>query len=194
MPDATTSAATLDLLLKRRSVKPMLMTAPGPNPEQLTAILTAGARVPDHKKLVPWRFIVFEGEARARFGDALVTACQSEEKTSPSAMRLDTERSRFMDAPLVIGVVSRTIESAGAPEWEQILSAGAACFNLCLAANSLGFASNWLTGWYAYSPGIRAHLKLAASERVAGFIYIGTAKETPTDRERPALDQIVSRY
>ncbi len=188
------STDVLSFLLKRRSVKPVLMAEPGPSASQLEQILTAAARVPDHKKLAPWRFIVFEGAARARFGEALAAACQAEEKDPPSAMRLDMERRRFMDAPLVIGVISRVTPTAGAPEWEQVLSAGAACFNLCLAANGLGFASNWLTGWYAYSPAIKAHLKLADNERIAGFIYIGTAKETPPDRERPDLGRIVSRY
>lgn len=184
----------LEFLLRRRSVKPMLMTAPGPSPVELERILTAAARVPDHKKLVPWRFVVFEGDARVRFGEALAVACHAEEKEPPSSTRLDTERRRMLDAPLVIGVISRTTETAGAPEWEQVLSAGAVCFNLCLAANALGYASNWLTGWYSYSPGIRANLGLAANERIAGFLYIGTAKETPPDRERPALAAIVTRY
>ena len=186
--------AMLDFLLMRRSVKPVAMSAPGPTPSELEQLLTAAARVPDHKKLVPWRFIVFEGEARARFGDALATACAAEEKEPPSAMRLETERKRFLDAPLVVGVVSRVTAHPGAPEWEQILSAGAACFNLCLAANALGYASNWLSGWYAYSPGISAHLGLAGNERIAGFIYVGTARERPEDRERPALANIVTRY
>jgi nitroreductase len=183
----------LATLLSRRSVKPAQMQAPGPDAAQLQAILTAAARVPDHKKLVPWRFIVFEGEGRARFGEALAAACRVEEK-EPSPGRIETERARFLEAPLVVGVVSRTVESPGAPEWEQILSAGAACFNLCLAANAQGFASNWLTGWYAYSPAIRRHLGLAPNERIAGFIYIGTAKERPADRERPDLATIVTRY
>ena len=188
------STDVLSFLLKRRSVKPMQMSAPGPDASQLEQILTAAARVPDHKKLVPWRFIVFAGDARARFGDALAVACQAEEKEPPSAMRLDTERRRFVDVPLVVGVVSRVTPMTGAPEWEQILSAGAACMNLCLAANSFGYASNWLTGWYAYSPGIRTHLALADNERIAGFVYIGTAQEAVPDRERPDLARIVTRY
>jgi nitroreductase len=196
-PPMTTASATgsvVEFLLQRRSVKPVLMGGPGPSAIELDQILTAAARVPDHKKLVPWRFIVFEGTARAQFGDALAAACQAEEKEPPSPARLETERRRMLDAPLVIGVVSRTIQTAGAPEWEQVLSAGAACFNLCLAANALGYASNWLTGWYSYSPAIRAHLALADNERIAGFIYIGTAKDKPADRERPALSTIVTRY
>jgi nitroreductase len=188
------TGSVLDFLLQRRSVKPVLMGAPGPSASELDDILTAAARVPDHKKLVPWRFIVFEGSARAAFGDALAAACQAEEKEPPSAARLETERRRLLDAPLVVCVVSRTTATAGAPEWEQVLSAGAACFNLCLAANALGYASNWLTGWYSYSPAIRAHLTLAGNERIAGFIYIGSAKEKPTDRERPDLAAIVTRY
>jgi nitroreductase len=184
----------LDFLMRRRSVKPALMSGPGPTADEINKILRAAARVPDHKKLVPWRFIVFEGAARARFGDVLAAACQAEEREPPSAMRLDTERRRFLDAPVVVGVISRVTETPGAPEWEQILSSGAACFNLCLAANALGFATNWLTGWYAYSPGVRTALGLAANERVAGFIYIGTAKEKPEERERPTLEAIVSRW
>jgi nitroreductase len=184
----------LDFLLTRRSVKPVAMSAPGPSSTELQQILTAAARVPDHKKMVPWRFIVFEGDARARFGEALAHACAAEEKEPPSATRLETERKRFLDAPLVVGVVSRVVPHPGAPEWEQILSAGAACFNLCLAANALGYASNWLSGWYAYSPSIKTHLGLAETERIAGFIYIGTADKHPEDRERPALPTIVSHY
>lgn len=185
---------TLDFLLRRRSVKPAQMTAPGPTPAELDLILTAAARVPDHKKMVPWRFIVFEGEGRNRFGDILADVCAIEEKDAPSPQRLATERARFLDAPLVVGVISRITPHPGAPDWEQELSAGAACFNLCLAANALGYASNWLTGWYAFSPGVAARLGLGAHERVAGFVYVGTAKEIPEDRERPALSDIVTRF
>lgn len=181
-------------LLTRRSVKPVLMAEPGPSETQLQQILTAAARVPDHKRLVPWRFIVFAGEGRARFGEALAAACQAEEKEPPSAMRLDTERRRFTSAPLVVGVVSRVTDTVGAPEWEQILSAGAACFNLGLAANSLGFVTNWLTGWYSYSPAIRRHLNLAENERIAGFVHIGRATDKPSERPRPDMAAIVSRY
>ncbi len=185
---------TLDFLLKRRSVKPVMMQAPGPNAAELDQILTVAARVPDHKKMVPWRFIVFEGDARARFGDVLADVCAKEEREPPSPQRLATERGRFLDAPLVVGVVSKVTQHPGAPEWEQVLSAGAACFNLCLAANALGYASNWLSGWYAYSPGVAARLGLATNERIAGFIYIGTSPEAPEDRDRPKLADIVSRF
>ena len=185
---------TLDMLLKRRSVKPAMMQAPGPTAAELEQILTAAARVPDHKKMVPWRFIVFEGDARARFGEVLADVCAVEERDTPSPQRLAIERGRFLDAPLVVGVVSKVIAHPGAPEWEQVLSAGAACFNLCLAANALGYASNWITGWYAYSPGVKARLGLSEHERIAGFIYVGRATEIPEDRERPKLADVVSRF
>jgi nitroreductase len=185
---------TLELLLKRRSVKPVMMSEPGPTPEQLETILTAAARVPDHKKLVPWRFILFEGEARASFGRVLLKALQAEEKEAPSAARLEMERSRLTRAPTVVAVISCPTPNPGAPEWEQVLSCGAACFNLCLAANALGFGTSWITEWYSYSRSVQAALKLAPSERIAGFIYIGTPKERQPDRDRPKLAQIVSRW
>lgn len=184
----------LDFLLKRRSAKPALLTAPGPSPAELDSILTAAARVPDHKKLVPWRFIVFEGEARQAFGAVLAEACAADEREPPSAVRLETERQRLLRAPLVICAVSRVVENPAAPEWEQVLSCGAACFNLCLAANALGYGTAWITEWYAYSPAVSRALQLAPNERVAGFIYVGTSTEQQPDRERPALDSIVSRW
>ena len=180
---------TIDLLLARRSVSANSLGEPGPSESEIGQILTAAARVPDHKKLVPWRFLLFQGEARKAFGEVLAEICRSEEK-DPGPFRLETEANRFMRAPLVIAVISRVVKNPAAPEWEQILSAGAACQNLLVAATALGYGAQWITEWYGYSQGVRAALKLAENERVAGFVYIGTAKETPEERERPALADI----
>lgn len=186
--------ATLRLLRTRRSVKPDLMAEPGPTPSQLEELLTIASRVPDHKKLVPWRFIVFAGEARTRFGERIAKACEAEDTMAPSEIRLDTERKRFLRAPVVIAVISRIEEKPGAPEWEQILSAGAAAMNLCIAANAMGFVTNWLTEWIAYSPLIRKELGLAENERVAAFVYIGSSATKPDERPRPALNDVVTHW
>lgn len=195
MPISTDPAvSTLELLLGRRSAKIPLMGEPGPTAAQLQTILTVAARVPDHKRLVPWRFIVIEGVARARFGEVLASACAAEEREPPSPARLETERNRLMYAPTVVTVVSRVVPTPGAPEWEQILSCGAACMNLTVAANAFGLATCWVTGWYAYSPTVGRALDLAANERVAGFIHIGTTVTRQDERERPALEAIVSSW
>ena len=188
------SQDTLELLLKRRSSKAAMLAEPGPTPQQLETILTAASRVPDHKKLEPWRFILFEGDARGAFGRVLLNACIAEEKETPSAARLETERTRLLRAPTVVAVISRVTPNPGAPEWEQILSSGAACFNLCLAANALGFGTCWITEWYSYSRAVSAALGLVANERVAGFVYIGTAKEGQPERDRPQLAKVVTRW
>lgn len=188
------NTAILQMLETRRSVKPDKLHSPGPSEAELDRILTIAARVPDHKKLVPWRFIVFEGAARERIGEVFAEAARLEEKEPPSHVRLDTERKRFLRAPLVVGVVSRVLPKPGAPEWEQVLSAGAAAFNLCLAANALGYGSNWVTEWVAYSPTVRKALALAENERIAGFVHIGTPSEKPEERDRPRLSDIVTRW
>lgn len=187
-------ATTLALLKSRRSVKPDLMSAPGPSPAQLEEILKIAARVPDHKKLVPWRFVVFEGDARRAFGERIAEACKAEDTMEPSEIRLEAERNRFMRAPVVVAVISRVSPKPGAPEWEQILSAGASAMNMCIAANAMGYATCWLTEWIAYSPRIREALALAENERVVGFVYIGTATSRPEERPRPALADVVSRW
>ena len=189
-------SAMLETLLTRRSSSASggLIGEPGPSPEQLTQILTAAARVPDHKKLAPWRFIVFAGDARAKFGAGLAAILAAEDANPPSPARLELEAGRFLRAPLVVSVISRVTPVPAAPEWEQILSAGAACQTLCLAANALGFGTNWITEWYGYSAGVRKLLGLADNERVAGFIYIGTVSQKLPDRDRPKLSDIVSRW
>lgn len=184
----------LALLSSRRSVKPDKLVSPGPSPGELETLLTIAARVPDHKMLSPWRFIIFEGDARARFGEIIADACVAEEKEPPSEVRLGMERVRLLRAPLVVAVVSHAEPRRGVPEWEQVLSAGAACLNLCLAANALGYGTSWITEWIAYSPRVRTALGLADNERIAGFVYIGTPAERSDDRERPALCDIVTRW
>jgi nitroreductase len=189
---------TLDLLLSRRSVKPQTMTSPGPTATQLDTILTAAARVPDHKKLAPWRFVVLEGDARVKFGDVIAQALIDDDartgRGAPSPVRLETERKRLSHAPTVVAVISRVVVTPGAPEWEQLLSCGAACFNMCLAANALGFGTCWLTEWYSYNPDVAKALGCAAHERIAGFVHMGTATERPVDRDRPLLANIVTRW
>ncbi|MEQ8823656.1 MAG: nitroreductase [Filomicrobium sp.] len=187
-----TSPSTLDLLKSRRSLKPTMFTSPGPTETELSEILTIAARVPDHKKLNPWRFLVFQGDARAKAGELFADSCRKEDAMEPSDVRLETERNRFLRAPLVIAVINRVVEKPGVPEVEQVLSTGAAAFNLCLAANAMGYGTCWITEWLAYSPTVKAGLGLTQEEKIAGFIYIGTATERQDDRARPDLKDVVS--
>jgi nitroreductase len=181
----------LDLLLTRRSGSAKAMKAPGPSKKQLADILQAGARVPDHGKLFPWRFIVFEGDGRARAGDILAEVLEAEGEREKY---IEEERGRFLRAPLVIGVISSAREMHKVPVWEQELSAGAVCQNILIAATALGFVGNWLTEWYAFHPAVKEKFGLKPGERVAGFLYIGTAKDELEERPRPEMDKIVTRF
>ncbi|MBV9063779.1 MAG: nitroreductase [Alphaproteobacteria bacterium] len=169
------------------------MTGPGPSPTQLSQILACGARVPDHGKLAPWRFIIFEESGRARMGELLACAIAVHEpETNPE--RLLLERNRFLRAPVVIGVVSRVQEGIRIPEWEQILSAGASCMSILVAAHALGFVANWITEWCAFDPIVHEGLGLETGERIAGFIYIGRPVLRLTERARPDLEGLVTRF
>lgn len=185
------SPSTIDLLLTRRSGSAKAMKGPGPDRKQLADILQAGARAPDHGKLFPWRFIVFEGDGRKRAGDVLAAAAKADGERDK---QIEEERERFLRAPLVIGVISVARELHKIPVWEQELSAGAVCQNILIAATALGFVGNWLTEWYAFHPEAKAGLGLKPGERVAGFIYIGQAKDELEERPRPEMDAIVTRF
>jgi nitroreductase len=183
---------TLDLLLSRRSGSAKTMKGPGPSADQLRKIIAAGVRVPDHGKLTPWRFIVFEGDGRKRMGEILAECIAAERESSPE--RIEQERNRFMRAPVVIGVVSRIREQIPIPIWEQELSAGAVCMTMVLAAHAMGFVANWITEWCAYHPQVLARLGLKPTERIAGFIYIGHPVEPLEDRPRPPVESITTRF
>lgn len=187
MPEA------LELLKTRRSVKPMELTGPAPSPAEIDTLLTVASRVPDHGKLTPWRFIVFEGEARLAAGDAIATAFRIKYPDAKPE-QVDGERARLARAPLVIAVVSRAAPHVKIPEWEQVLSAGAAAMSLVLAAHALGYAANWITEWYAYDRGVLDALGLKEQERIAGFIHIGRPARPPEERPRPPLQDIATRH
>ena len=184
---------TLDLLLSRRSGSAKRMKGPGPSDEQIRTLIRAASRVPDHGKLTPWRFLIFKGDARAKFGDVLANALQAAEPAADET-RLAQERGRFLRAPVVIAVVSRYRDGTPIPEVEQLFSAGAACQTLCIAAHALGFVANWITEWYAYSPIIRDALGLTRGERIAGFIYLGHPAEPLEDRPRPTFEAIAQEW
>lgn len=169
------------------------MVAPAPSGDVLRDILTIASRIPDHKKLVPFRFVVFEGEARAEFGEKLHDIF-AKENPDATPQQLEFERDRFTRAPLVIGVISCVKEKNKVPYWEQVLTAGAVTYNLCLAANAHGYGTNWLTEWYSYHPDINTALKIQTGETIAGFVYIGTATEKNPDRDRPNVDHITKYW
>nr|WP_094183662.1 nitroreductase [Bradyrhizobium sp. 15] len=187
VPDA------IELLKTRRSVKPREMSGPGPSPAELETILTIGARVPDHGKLAPWRFIIFEGDARQRAGEVIAKVF-ARKNPGAAAADVETERKRLMDAPLVIGIVSFTKPHPKVPAFEQELSAGASVMNIVTAAAALGYGACWLTGWFAFDRDVLDGLGLKPDEKLAGFVHIGKPTRPSEDRPRPVLSEIVTRF
>jgi len=183
--------AAISLLLSRRSGSAKTMGGPGPSKKQLNQILQAGGRAPDHGKLFPWRFIVFEGKGRQRFGAILAEILEAE---GERPKQIEEESRRFLRAPVVIGVISSAREMHKIPVWEQELSAGAVCQNILIATHALGFVGNWITEWYAYHPVVKEKLGLKPGERMAGFIYIGTATAPLEERPRPDMEKITSYF
>jgi nitroreductase len=184
---------TITLLRTRRSLKPTELIGPPPSSHDLDTLLTIASRVPDHGKLTPWRFIVFEGEAQLKAGAAIAAAFVAK---YPDATpdQIEFERRRLARAPLVIAVVSRAAPHVKIPEWEQVLSAAAAAMSLVIAAHALGFGATWITEWYAYDRIVLDALGLAPHEKIAGFVHIGRPAHAPEDRPRPALADIVTRF
>jgi len=182
-----------DRIRERRSVRAADILEPGPSESEINEMLEIASRVPDHGKLGPWRFLIFDGDSRQKFGELLRSQFTKTNPDSSEAI-LEREYSRFMRAPTIIGVISKVDPASRIPEWEQILSSGAVCQNLLVGASLMGFAAQWLTEWYAYDEVIAKSLGLIENERVSGFIYIGSATEKPTERGRPDLQSRISKW
>jgi nitroreductase len=182
----------LALLATRRSGKPRDMIAPGPDDAQLRTILEAAQRVPDHGKLAPWRFVVVGADQRPALA-ALLTRAYKADKPEAGRLEIESMEQFAHQAPTLIVVLSSPALAAKIPLWEQELSAGAACMNLLTATHALGFVGGWLTGWPTYSDAVRDAFG-TAHEKIAGFIFIGTAARELEERPRPAYEAVVSHW
>ncbi len=181
----------LDFLDLRRSVPSRLLGEPGPSSDQVRRILQSAVRVPDHGRLTPWRFIELSGDGRSAFGKLLLQRFNELHPVASEGV-IDKESQRFSHAPLVIVVVAKLITDHKVPVQEQLLSGGALCFALLQAAQAVGFSAQWLTGWAAYDEHLCTQLGLEESERVLGFIHIGTSKDMPPERQRPDPTELLS--
>jgi nitroreductase len=193
LANAQTSQTVMDFLAFRRSTPIALMTEPGPSSGEVDALLRVAARVPDHGKLAPWRFIVFEGEGRNRAG-AILERVARETQTHMPEEALKLEPTRLLRAPVVVGVVSSLKDAPKIPEWEQRLSSAAVCMQLVNAAGAMGYAAAWLTEWCAYDDKVAAAFGLGPGEKFAGFVYLGTGREPAPERVRPEVEKLVQRW
>ncbi len=183
----------VDFLLTRNSAPIPELREPAPSDAEIETMLRAATRVPDHGRLEPWRFILYRGDSRIEVGKKL--ADLAERREGPLAEgRRNQELSRFSRAPLVIGVVSSPKDHAKIPQWEMFLSGAAAAMNLVIAANAMGYGTNWITNWYSDSEEGRALLGLAPHERVVGFIHIGSYEGQAPERPRPDVSTLYTDY
>jgi len=190
-PDAMPHEELLRFLERRRSVPLTQFTGPGPDDAELRRLLAITARVPDHGRLEPWRFIIYRPQTGRAIGAKLAELAQ----TINGPLRedeLDKERNRLARAPVAVGIVSATKEHERIPDWEQFLSAGAAAMNLVTAATAHGFAANWVTGWFCDHPEGRAILGLSPHERVAGIVHLGHVAVPIPGRPRPDVGALSS--
>lgn len=182
--------AALDFMLQRRSYPARSLILPIPDRTQIETILTAAARVPDHGKLEPWRFIVLEKPALQRLATLVATQAvvlNTDPEKRPKSV------AQYGQADLAIVVVAVPKSTAKVPLAEQVYSAGAVCFGVLQAATALGFGANWLTGWPSYDRVfLEEGLHLVPQETLAGIIHIGTVGEEVPDRPRPDTPRLTT--
>ena len=184
----------IKFLQSRRSITAKNMICNQVNEDDLDDILSCGIRVPDHGALNPWELIVIKGDAKLRIGNDILAKEYHLNNPEASVDDINFERSRFCRASVVIAVLFKPVSHPKIPFWEMQLSSGAVCSNLLIAAQSLGYAAQWLTEWYAYNNSMIKELGgNPATDKIAGFIYIGDKEKTPIERRRPIKEKVI-RY
>jgi nitroreductase len=148
------------------------LAAPGPSREHIEQIIAAGVRAPDHGRLRPWRFAVFEGAAREKLGDIMANILKAKIPQA-TAEQLAAERGKALRAPTIIAVGARIMKGR-IPEIEQVGAVAAAVQNMFLAAHALGYGAMWKTGGAAYDSNVKAMLGLAPEDHVVALLYLGT--------------------
>ncbi|MEM9740344.1 MAG: nitroreductase [Pseudomonadota bacterium] len=181
-------------LATRRSAGKSALSAPGPDATTLADLLRVAARVPDHRRVEPWRFITLAGSARETFGNRIADIAATSQVAQSRGVDSETSRTLPLRAPTIVAVVSSPDPGHKTPVWEQELSAGALCYNVLLAARAAGFGAAWLTDWIAYDGEVNAVLGLTDTERVAGYIYIGTPTAEAPERPRPNMAEKVTSW
>jgi nitroreductase len=185
-------SSILSLLETRRSAKPRELAGPGPTAQEMERILTIAARVPDHGKLTPWRFVTVADDQRDAFAALLKQALSEENPDATDAHRHKEDEFAHYAGQLVV-LVSAPVEGHKIPVWEQQLSCGTVGMNLLLAAHALGYVAGWVTGWRAYSPRVNAAF-CEPGERIAGFIFVGHPSRDLEERDRPELSAVWRRW
>jgi nitroreductase len=159
----------LALLHARRTVS--RLRDPGPDAEEVAAMIDAADTAPDHGHLHPWRLVVLDGPARQRLSEGYAAAQRDRD---PADELVERAASKPLRGPCVIAAFARTVEHPKVPAWEQLAAAAAAVQNLCLAATALGFASAWRTGWFVEHPAVLAAAGAVDGERLIGLVHVGT--------------------
>ena len=182
----------INFLQNRRSVTAKNMLDGCVQDDDLNNILSCGIRVPDHGALNPWELIVIKDKAKLRIGNDILAKEFKISNPEASADEVDYERNRFCRASVVIGVLFKPKSHPKIPKWEMELSAGAVCSHLLIAAQSLGYAAQWLTEWYSYN---KIMIKEIGgdpkTDKIAGFIYIGDKVKQPIERRRPLKEKVI---
>ena len=182
----------INFLKTRRSTTAKTMISGHINKSDLNDILACGIRVPDHGALNPWSLTVISDKARSRIGEEILVPEYVLNYPEATKEEINFEKNRFLRASAVIAVLFKPVSHPKIPLWEMELSTGAVCSNILVAAQSLGYAAQWLTEWYSYNDKmIRAVGGKPETDKLAGFIYIGDKEKEPVERRRPKTEKVI---
>ena len=180
------------LIQHRQTILPKKLTEPGPDEGQLDLILRSAAAAPDHREIVPWRFVIIPAMARERLAEVFGNALRERDPAATPHQVEEARAKAFRSPVLMLAVVRTGSPDDEVPAGERLLSAGCAIQNMLLMATAMGFASALTSGKALQSKGMRELFSLAPDEQAVCFVSLGTAIRSKSSRQRPEPSLYVS--
>jgi nitroreductase len=163
----------LELIQKRRSIKPILFNEQVVPREHVELLLEAATWAPTHGQTQPWSFTVFGPESKRDFAQDLVAFYK--QKVGEKANEETQQRLVMMadKSSYIVAFGYNYKEGQAIPENEEIAAVACAMQNFHLMATSLNIVGFWSSPAFIYAPEAPLALKCDNIQKLMGVFYLG---------------------
>ncbi len=164
------------IIKSRRTTKPLFYTGEKIAENDIKEMLECANWAPTHKYTEPWRFIVYNGNAKNQFGidhaEMYKTLVPKEKFVERVYNKLSVIAKKSSH---IIAVVMKRDSEERIGEIEEVCAVAAAFQNMMLVATEKGIANIWSTSGMTHHPKMKEYLGFGEKDKVIGFLYLGVS-------------------
>lgn len=158
------------------------------DPSIIMKLLNDAIWAPFHSRKEPWSFIMFTGDGRKKFAEAIALT-YSEEMRQLWGKWAMHQYCELMQVHLLVVFDADPRQKY----WEDAFAATAALIqNLQLLAWEQGIGVVWKTNECNWDPAFHRAVGLHAGQRIAGVLHFGYFDRIPKPRKRQTIEQLLT--